>query len=759
MRTREPLPVDAFVAPIREALGTHRAVIVTAAPGAGKTTRVPPALLDAGPVFVLQPRRVAARAIARRIADEWGWTVGREVGWHVRFDRRVSVETRLTIATEGMLTARLQQDPLLSGVTTVVLDEFHERSIHADVGLALAKQAWLARDDLRLVVMSATIETTRLSAYLNNCPVIVVPGRQFPLDVTYRPGVSVDAAVRDVLPGSAGAVLCFLPGAREIQRAATGLATLGCPVLPLHGGLSAEAQDAALTPRDGVRVILSTNLAETTLTVPDVTTVIDTGQHKVARYDAERAIDTLRLERVPQDSADQRAGRAGRVQAGRVIRLWDSRDRLRPHREPEILRVDLAAAMLDILSWGGDPRQFDWLEAPPPVAVDSALELLRRLGATDDNGRVTPDGHVLQRLPLHPRLGRLFLSAGQTMRAARLCAAIADSADAAVIDAAWDGSTAWSRVPHLEQVARQLRTDVPARRVDEGDDVTLRRAVLAAFPDRVARRRGAGSERCVLASGTGATLARHLAFDDEYFVALEVTAPLVVGQGDALIRSAIGIDRAWLTATRIDIRHTFEPSSGTVRAARVSWYDGLVLSEHPIEPDQAVAEGLLTDAWIARGPAEHDTQVLRRLTFAGAGADVTTWVREAARGARRLEDIRLDRSVPAAVTRHAPAVLRVPSGRDIPLRYESDGAVVAAVKLQELFGLVETPVLGPSRVPVTFELLSPNGRPVQVTRDLRSFWTRGYPEVRKELRARYPKHPWPDDPWTATPTHRTTRRR
>jgi ATP-dependent helicase HrpB len=759
---REPLPIDDYLTGIRSALAARRAVVVTAAPGAGKTTRVPPALLDAGPVFVLQPRRVAARAIARRIAEERGWTEGREVGWHVRFDRRVTADTRLTIATEGILTARLQQDPLLSGVTTVVLDEFHERSIHADIGLALAKQAWLAREDLRLVVMSATIDTARVAAYLGGCPVVSVPGRQFPLDVQYRPGVSVEAAVRELLPGTTGAMLCFLPGAREIQRAAAALSALTVPVLPLHGGLPADAQDAALMPGPGPRVILATNLAETTVTVPDVTVVIDTGQHKVARYDAERAIDTLRLERVPRDSADQRAGRAGRVQAGRVLRLWDGRDRLRPHREPEIRRVDLAAPMLDVLGWGGDPRAFDWLDAPPAAAVDAAMVLLHRLGAIDGAGRVTAEGRALQRLPLHPRLGRLLLSAGATLRAARLCAAIADSADAAVIDAAWDGRSLSPQQPHLEHIAQQLRQSAGRQTgtpVSEGDDTALRRAVLAGYPDRVARRRAAGSDRCVLASGAGARLARHLAMGDEYFVALDVTALPAAGQGEALIRSAIGIERAWLTATRTETRHVFDAATGTVRAARVDWYDGLILAEHPVAPDPAVAEALLADAWVARGPAGHDAQVLRRLAFAGAAADLGAWVRDAARGARTLEDIRLDRSVPAAVTRHAPAVLRVPSGRDIPLRYEADGTVVASVKLQELFGLAETPVLGPGRVPVTFELLSPNGRPVQVTRDLRSFWTRGYPEVRKELRARYPKHPWPDDPWTAAPTHRTVRRR
>lgn len=760
------LPIDGHLDSIRAALARHRAVVVTAAPGAGKTTRVPPALVADGPVFVLQPRRVAARAIARRLAEERGWTVGREVGWQVRFDRRVSDATVLTIATEGILTARLQQDPLLAGIRTLVLDEFHERSLHADVGLALAKQAWLARSDMRLVVMSATIDTARVSAYLGGCPVIDVPGRLFPLGIEYRPGLAIDDAVKEVLPSARGAILCFLPGARDIERAAAALSSVNVPVLALHGGLPADEQDQALRPAPHTRVILATNLAETTVTVPDVTVVIDTGLHKVARYDSERAIDALRLERVPMDSADQRAGRAGRVQAGRVLRLWDSRDRLRLHREPEIFRTDLAAPVLDVVAWGGHPRKFDWLDAPPPHAIDAALTLLHRLGALDAQGRLTSEGAQLQRWPLHPRLGRLLLSAGATDRAARLCAAIADGGDSSLIDAAWEGRPLPS---HIDQVARHLRSGslVPSAEPpvtgtglapSRDDDRSLRRAVLAAYPDRVAKRRAAGTDRCVLASGTGARLARHLTVSDEYLVALDVTAPNT-GQHDALVRAAVGIERDWLASTRRDVRHEFDPASGVVRAARVDWYDGLILSEHPVAPDPDAAAALLADAWLARGPSERDARMIRRLTFARLESDIPGMVREACCGMTRLDEVHLDRFMPGSVPRLAPDTLRVPSGRDIPLRYDADGSVVAAVKLQELFGLADTPLLGPARIPVTFELLAPNGRPVQVTRDLRSFWTRGYLEVRKELRARYPKHPWPEDPWTATPTHRTTHRR
>src|SRR6188508_1537739 len=429
MPTREPLPIDAHVAGIVDAVRARRAAVVTAAPGAGKTTRIPPALTPDGPVLLLQPRRVAARAIARRIADEQGWTIGREVGWHVRFDRRCDDNTQLVVATEGILTARLQQDPLLSSMRTVVIDEFHERSIHADLGLALTRQAWIARDDLRIVVMSATIDARRVAEFLGGCPVIDVPGRVHPIDVRYAPGVEPDQAIAGAVPSGGRALLCFLPGAGEIRSTAdrlSGRLNGDVAIWPLHGGLDADAQDAALAPSGRPRVILATNLAETTLTVPDVTVVVDSGLHKVARYDPDRAIDSLDTERIARDSADQRAGRAGRTAPGTVIRLWDARDRLRAEREPELARIDLAATTLDVIAWGGDPRTLEWFEAPPAAAIDAALQLLRRIGAIDDRGTLTPIGEQLRRLPLHPRLGRLLIAAAGAPAAARACALLSE---------------------------------------------------------------------------------------------------------------------------------------------------------------------------------------------------------------------------------------------------------------------------------------------------------------------------------------------
>jgi HrpA-like RNA helicase len=484
-------PLHRIVALVRE----RRAAVITAPPGAGKTTRVPPALSVDGPVLLLQPRRVAARAIARHIGQQQKWIFGREVGWQVRFERRYGPDTRLLVATEGILTARLQDDPLLTAFRTVIIDEFHERSIHADVGLALAREAWRARSDLRLVVMSATIDAQRVAAYLDEAPIVDVPGRMFPIDVVCRPNVPVEDAVADAVRESRGAVLCFLPGAPEIRRTLDGLAPrlAGVPVMPLHGSLDADEQDAAIAPTGDRRVILATNIAETTLTVP-------------------------------------------------------------------------------------------------PAAA---------------------------------------------------------SAD------------------------------------------------------------------------------------------------------EALVRLATRVEREWLTPTASDVRYDMG-GDGAVRAWRVERYEQLTLAEHPMPPDPDRAREALATEYLRRPRSERDEQLRRRLRFAGIDVARDDLVRPAARSARRLGDIQIEEALTfdqrRALDRHAPLTIPFSNGRRARLDYRDDGRVVASVKLQHLFGVVDTPALGANRVPVTFELLAPNGRPVQVTQDLRSFWMRGYPEVRKQLRGRYPKHRWPEDP-------------
>jgi ATP-dependent helicase HrpB len=646
-----PLPIDEHVSEIVAHVRRHRAAVVIAPPGAGKTTRVPPALAEIGRTILLQPRRVAARALARRIAQERGWRIGEEIGWQIRFERRFSDRTRLLVATEGILTARLQSDPLLSDFDVIVLDEFHERSIHADVALALARQAMLARDDLAVVVMSATIAAEEVAAFLGGARVFDIDARRYPIEISYAPGARIADVVHDQLRATDGDLLVFLPGAREIERARVEIGRVDADVLPLHGSLDVDAQERALAPSARRKVILATNIAETSLTVDGVTTVIDSGLHKVLRFDPSTAIDHLVTERIPADSAAQRAGRAGRTQPGRAVRLWDQRDILRPHREPEIRRVDLAPPVLEILSWGGDPKTFAWYERPPEERIDAAVELLRALGP-------------LPHLPLHPRLARILINAHGADEAIEICAP-----------------------DDRQELVPIVRRILGAEYRKHVDDATLRRALLAGYPDRVAMRREPKSPRLLLSSGTGATLAREA--DDgggEFLVILDIT-------GD-LVRSARPIEREWLVPTRREVVQDGE------RIVERASYGAIVLHEQTV--------GRVAAPKPARKPPP------------------------------------------------GPPTLPLPSGRSAKLDYRDDGSIVASVKLQELFGLADTPRIGTT--PVTFELLSPAGRPVQVTRDLRSFWNGAYQEVRKELRARYPRHPWPEDPWTAPPTHRTKKK-
>jgi ATP-dependent helicase HrpB len=781
-----PLPIDPFIPEIRERVRGFRAAVITAAPGAGKTTRVPPALADDGPVIVLQPRRIAARSLARRIAAEQGWTIGEEVGWHVRFERRFTSRTRVLLATEGILTARLQQDPLLTGFRTVILDEFHERSVHADLGLALAKQAWLARTDLHLVIMSATLDAARVSTYLDCCPVVDVPGTLHPVDVEYAPGLSLEDAIRSCFRERSGQVLCFLPGAPEIARAhreiataiterATSVARDGAfEILELHGSLDAAGQDAAIAEVPQRRVILSTNIAETSLTVPGVTAVVDTGLHKVARYDPDRAIDSLETERISRDAAEQRAGRAGRLGPGFVVRLWHRADRLRPHREPEISRVDLTSTILEILSWGGDPQSFDWFDRPPADAIDGAFGLLDRMGATEA-GRLTDLGRRMQRLPISPRLSAILIAAGGDAKAALACALLserhyqppASPAPGATASDLFDWVERRDLPSHVARVAatlEQLASEQGGRgRRKPHDQTAFRRALLAGYPDRVARRRAPGSPRVLLESGHGAVLGPESNVrGGEFLIALDVTAGRRREGSEARIRMASLVEREWLPATETRLEHSFDPEAGAVRAVSRDYYGAIVLTERPQVPDAAETERLLVDAYLARGLSADDWQLVRRMRFAGMNADPRALADSAARQRHRLRDLDLQAAVSGDERRRldqlAPNAITIPSGRSARLEYLDDGSVIAAVKLQELFGLADTPRIGPRREPVILSLLAPNGRPVQTTRDLRSFWERTYPEVRRELRGRYPRHPWPEDPWTATPTSRTTKR-
>ena len=572
-------------------------------------------------------------------------------------------------------------------------------------------------------------------------------------------------------------------------------------IIPLHGSLPANEQDDALRPsRDGRRrIVVATNVAETSVTVPGVTAVVDSGLHKVARYDADRAIDSLEIERITQDAADQRAGRAGRTAPGVVCRLWEAHDRLRPHRDAEIHRVDLSSTVLDIAAWGGDARAFEWFEPPSAGALESAMALLARLGALKD-GALTALGRDLQRLPLHPRLGRILLAGRGARPVAQACALLSErhyvpprlQSTSSDLLSALDG---WTNVPpHVQRVAREIE-EMAAAAAGAGAARTLSeaeflRAILAGYPDRVAQRREPGSARVKLATGSGAVVAPESGVQDgQLLVAIDVVsnAPdrllrravldMPERNGARASRAGVGpraldkvririasrVEREWLEPTAIETIHRFDADTGTVHAALVERYDALVLSETPTSVDPEAAANLLTSAWLERGPREGDLLMTRRLRFAGREVNLADAVRRAAYGARSLNDIQLargfDPEIARALDREAPETLAVPSGRAVKLEYRDDGSVAASVKLQELFGLAETPRIGARREPVLLALLAPNGRPVQMTRDLRSFWERTYPEVRKELRGRYPRHPWPEDPWNATPTARTVRSR
>jgi ATP-dependent helicase HrpB len=771
----ERLPVDDVVPSVDEALDAHRAVVVVAPPGAGKTTRIPPELTRRGRVLLLQPRRAAARAIARRVAAEQSWTLGREVGWQVRFEHRFTAETRLLVATEGILTARLQRDPLLSDFSAIVIDEFHERSVHADLGIALARQAWRARSNLRLIVMSATLDAENVAAFLDDCPIIRVEGRAHPIQIDYTPAVSPSDSAIDLLRRTDRHVLCFLQGAAEIQRVVNELRGRApeVEVLPLHGSLSAGDQDLALTPSSNRtrRIVVATNLAETSVTVPGVVAVVDAGLQKVARYDAGRGIDSLETERIPQDAADQRAGRAGRERAGVVRRLWAATDRLRPNREAEIHRVDLAGIVLDILGWGGRPDRFEWFDAPSSRAVSAALDLLTRLDAVSGSA-LTATGREMLTLPVHPRLARMLIAARGAQSMVRACAVLSErlyvpsgrtSTTSDLLSAIddWD-----SMPPHVHQLARDLERltgslrPAGAPHLPEED---FRRAVLAGYPDRVGERREAGSPRLKLASGTGAAIAGNSGVGGgDFVVALDVRAPARPGDPDNRVMLASQIERAWLEPTSIERVHRLDEGN-TVRAMTVARYDALVLAETPSTVDSDLAAELLADAWLSREPPASDATLVRRLAWAGIAVELRDVARAASAGKRTLADVHLvnglGRDVIASLERLAPERLTVPSGRTVALEYDDHGSVSASVKLQELFGLAETPRVGARREPVRLHLLAPNGRPVQTTRDLRSFWEHTYPEVRNELRGRYPKHPWPVDPWGAPPTAGTTRSR
>lgn len=847
-----PLPIDPVLPALIATLRQHGAVVLRAPTGSGKTTRVGPALLDAGlaeqgGIVMLEPRRVAARAAARRIAWEREGQLGGEIGYEVRFDRQVSHATRLRIVTDGILLRMLQDDAYLERTSVVIFDEFHERGLNADLALAMLRRVQqTVRPELKIVVMSATLDAGPLAAYLA-CPTLEAEGRSFPVQVAYAP----PAAARSIpelaaqgteraLSESIGDVLVFLPGVGEIRRTAESLqpvaSQLDLAIMPLYGDLPPEQQDAVLAPSKRRKVVLATNVAETSLTIEGISAVVDTGWARVLKFDPATGLDQLVLSRISRASAEQRAGRAGRTGPGVCLRLWSEREQqgLADQEEPEVRRVDLAAAALQLLCWGEtDLEAFPWFEAPGNVPLDQACSLLRRLGAMNESG-VTPLGRAMERFPVHPRLARLLLE-GETLGVpdrAALAAALLSERDPIRRDQARglgfgrprvghrSESDVLDRVAALEAFDRNGERNSDAGQIDAGaarfvlrardqllrlgseggrrsggpgpgnrnrnapaPDEALMRSLLAAYPDRVARRREPGTPRGLMVGGRGVRLSDQSAvLDAELFLCVNVDAS---GAGaESFVRLASTVERGWLNPDRLQVTDdvSFDAQQERVVATRRVAWEGLVLEQSAVQlpegdevarilaeaaagalpqvlPKDDAISGFLARVAALRGwmpelkfPALDEELIRESLPALCAGRKSFAELRKAPwleflRGLLSYEQLQL-------LNREAPERLQVPTGSRIALQYEPGRPPILAVRIQEVFGLAETPRIAGGRVPVLLHLLGPNYRPQQVTDDLRSFWDNTYPQVRKDLRRRYPKHAWPEDPWNAVPVRK-----
>ncbi len=835
MTPHDAFPIASLLPEIRRSLAEHPRLVLEAPPGAGKTTQVPLALLDADwlggrRIVMLEPRRVAARAAAQFMAKQLGEAVGETVGYRIRFENRTSAKTRVEVVTEGILTRMLQDDPMLEAVGAVLFDECHERHLAGDLGLALALdvQAGL-RDDLRIVAMSATLDGDRLAKVLD-APRLSSAGRSFPVRIAHFAARRDEAlehqvkrAVEHALAGHPGDVLVFLPGQREIGKVQALLAdvaaTAAVDVLALHGELPVEQQSRVLQPaEDGRRrVVLATNVAESSVTLPGVRVVIDSGLAREPRYDPNSGFSRLDVVNIAQSSADQRAGRAGRVAEGWAYRLWPESQRLEPQRRPEIAQVELAALALELAAWGSDALCF--IDPPPTGAMAAARDLLQRLGALDAARAITPLGRRMLTIGTHPRLAAMLLSTDDDIETALACdiAALLEARDplratpgtgrSDALAARWQALAAFrngrapaeasrSSLQAIDAAAAQWRrrlrstakppASVPAHAL--GD------LLAHAFPDRIGHRHGGDVRRYPLANGRMAQL-----FDDSALIGEPwiVACDLRFEAKDAKVLRAAPVDELRLRRdfpTRFSDRDEVRWDEGrrALVAERVQRFDGIVLDARPAgRVDPAQAAQALTDAvrtlgldalpwreslaqWRARVRCLHAWMpelVLPDLSDDALLASLDAWLKPAFAGKTRLDALSeddlgdalksgIDWSLRQRIDTLAPTRIVVPSGMERRIEYAYDTAIdapqppVLAVKLQELFGLADTPHVADGRVAVVLHLLSPGGKPLQITRDLRSFWERTYPEVKKEMKGRYPKHPWPDDPWSATATHR-----
>ena len=822
-------PISTLLPELKAQLQHHTRLVLEAPPGAGKTTQVPLALLDAAwlgarKIILLEPRRVAARSAAQFMARQLGEETGDTVGYRIRFENKVSARTRIEVVTEGILTRMLQDDPMLEGVGAILFDEFHERHLSGDLGLALALdvQSQL-RDDLRLLVMSATLDGERLAGFLD-APRLSSEGRSFPVAVSHFPArrdealeLQVRRAVQQALAEHPGDVLVFLPGQREIQRVLAGLQDAlhsAVEVLALHGELPVEQQARVLqVAGDGRRrVVLATNVAESSVTLPGVRVVIDSGLAREPRYDPNSGFTRLDVVPIAQASADQRAGRAGRVAEGVAWRLWPQSQRLEPQRRAEIDQVELAGLALELAAWGSDALRF--VDPPPAGPMAAARELLQRLGALSSTGAITALGRRVLGLGTHPRLAVMLLSAtaGVQQALAADLAALLEARDPLrqggdALAARWRALAALrtGRVPAdanrsglaaIDAAARQWRRRL---RCEAAPPTSIEAHALGdllahAFPDRIAFQHRSDPLRYLLANGRSARLHELSDLRGEPWL---VASELRFEARDGLLLRAAPVDEGYLRRAFADGFVTedvvrWDADRRALVALRESRFERIVLDSRSAgRVDPAQAAQALTDAvaelglqalpwtdglrqWQARVESLRHWMpelALPDCSDAALLAQRQQWLQPAFVGRTRLDALdetsfgqALKSLLPwpqqQAVERHAPTRITVPSGLERPVSYTLDSesgepvAPVLAVKLQELFGLADTPRVADGRIALTLHLLSPGGRPLQVTQDLRSFWASTYAEVKKEMKGRYPRHPWPDDPWTATATHR-----
>ena len=789
------LPIDALLADILAHLRTEANLVIEAPPGAGKTTRVPPALLDVipGEILVLEPRRLAARLAARFVAREMGEAVGGRVGYQVRFEEVAGPRTRLRFLTEGVLTRRLLSDPSLSAAGCVILDEFHERHLEGDLALALLRRLQrTTRLDLKLIVMSATLDAAPVAAYLGGARVLRSEGRQFPLEIEYTPHSTAPleqqvatALERFASRDLSGHTLVFLPGAAEIRRAQTACAAqaqrLGLALLPLHGDQSPEEQDRAVLPSDQGKVILSTNVAESSITIEGIGAVIDSGLARLAGHSPWSGLPTLDVARVSQASGNQRAGRAGRTGPGRVIRLYPLEDFVRrpAHDVPEITRADLAPATLLVQALGiRNLSDLEWLDNPPAGHIEQAADLLRQLGATGHAAR------EMARYPLHPRLSRLILEARRRNVAEDGCVIAAllsagerlparaghatDSDLLVLLESQWE--------PRAAQLVRQVHRIVNPPRQKSREEDALRMAVLSAFPDRVARRRH-GAELQLAAGGPAQLAPSSTVTTAEFLIAVEAEDRR--DQKAPLVRLASAIEPEWLLdlfpdRVREISRLDWNRGSERVESVNALMFDEIAIEERRGAPNSEAASALLADkaceAGLSRFADPDETEpFLTRVSFASQHAaipalgpsDVEKALRTLACGLKSFAELEtacrdgglraaLEQQLPPAARRLlddiAPERIRLPRGRSVPVHYEPGQPPWIASRLQDFFGMSESPALARGAVPLVIRLLAPNQRPVQTTTDLAGFWQRLYPQVRRELARRYPKHAWPENP-------------